>query len=92
MVFAVDVDAGLVTFAYEPHPVNAGAVVYVFNRTQGVGVITVAEENGQVNPTAPFPGAEGNQVVITFELDVQRAATCVEIHDGPSSSAYECLP
>ena len=82
-------DAGTATFSYG-RSVYQGAVVYVFNRDRGVGVIATAESDGSVAPTAPFAAADGDDVVVTFDLDDQLAAVCVTLHDGPSSSAYEC--
>jgi hypothetical protein len=89
IAFALDADAGTATFSYG-RSVYQGAVVYVFNRDRGVGVITTAESDGSVAPTAPFAAADGDDVVVTFDRDDQLAAVCVTLHDGPSSSAYEC--
>lgn len=90
IAFEVDIDAGVARFTYDPFPSYANAIVYVFNRDQGQGVITTAESNGSVAPTAPFPGAAGDHVVVTFELDGDLGSTCVELQQGQSSSANEC--
>ena len=90
MVFEVDLDGGTARFAYDPTADYAGAVVYVFNRDAGQGIITVADPSGQVAPTTPFPAQEGDEVVVTFELDSQIASTCVRLRDGRSSSSLEC--
>lgn len=90
MSFQVDVQGGSAQFAYEPAASYANAVVYVFNRDQGQGVITTAGDDGSVAPTAPFPAAEGDNVVVSFELEDQIASTCVILRDGQSSSAFEC--
>ncbi len=92
MTFDVDLQAGLAQFSYQANPSYGDAVVYVFNRDKGVGLITTAQPDGSVPPTGGFPAEEYDQVVITFELDTQQASTCVELHDGPSSSEYECSP
>ena len=90
MSFQVDVQGGSAQFAYEPAASYANAVVYVFNRDQGQGVITTAADDGSVAATPPFPAAEGDNVVVSFELEQQIASTCVILRDGQSSSAFEC--
>lgn len=92
MTFEVDLQAGSAQFVYEANPSYGAAVVYVFNRDKGEGVITTARADGSVPLTPPFPAEEYDQIVITFELDSQQAATCVELHEGRSSSEYECNP
>lgn len=92
MAFQVDTDSGVASFTYDAFPSYAGAIVYVFNRDQGVGVITTAEPDGSVAPTDPFAGDAGDDVVVTFELDGELGSTCVELQPGQSSSANECSP
>ena len=92
MAFILDTDTNTARFSYEPNTSYARAVVYVFNRDQGRGIITTAAANGSVGPTEPFPGFDGDQIVITFETETQRAAVCIELHHGQSSSAFECRP
>jgi hypothetical protein len=92
IVFALDADAGEVSFSFDPAPSFGNAVVYVFNRDAGVGVITVAENDGSVGATRPFAAVEGDEVVVTFEVVDQLASTCVRVADGRSSSANECNP
>lgn len=90
MVFSYDAMAGTASFAFDPDPSYGGAIVYVFNRNQGLGIIETAAPDGSVGPTRAFSVALGDQVIITFELDTQLSATCVEFQDGRSSSALEC--
>ncbi len=90
--FDLDLDLGHAQFYYEPNSSFGDAVVYVFNRDQGEGIITTARGDGSVGPTVPFPAADGDQVVVSFELDEQLSSACVELHDGQSSSQYECTP
>lgn len=90
MVFAYDGMAGTATFTFDQDPSYGGAVVYVFNRNQGTGIIETAAADGSVGPTRPFAANLGDQVLVTFELDTQLSATCVEFQDGRSSSALEC--
>ena len=90
MAFDVDAEAGSARFSYEPDPDYASAIVYVFNRDAGEGIITTADGDGAVAPTEPFPAQEGDEVVVTFELESQLASTCVVVADGPSSSGREC--
>jgi hypothetical protein len=90
MSFGVDDAAGVATFEFDPNPSYAFAVVYIFNRSQGAGIITTAESNGRVAMTEPFPATTGNEIVVTFEVDTQLASTCVVLADGQGSSAREC--
>jgi len=92
MSFDVDLTAGQAQFVYEPNASYQDAVVYVFNRDKGEGVITTAAPDGSVPGTPPFPAEEYDQIVVTFELETQQASTCVELHSGPSSSEFECMP
>jgi hypothetical protein len=88
--FEVDADAGQARFSYREEPNFADAVVYVFNRDQGVGVITTAEPDGSVAPTEPFAAAAGDDIVVTFDLETQLASICVELAAGPSSPSRRC--
>lgn len=90
MTFDVDLAAGTARFSYAPVADYAGAVVYVFNRDAGRGVITTADSDGGVPPTEPFPAADGDEIVVSFELESQIASTCVHLRDGQSSSSLEC--
>lgn len=92
MAFEVSFETGTAQFTYEANPSYESAIVYVFNRDKGEGVITTARPDGSVPPTDPFPADEGDQVVVTFEVESQLASTCVELHPGRSSSEYECRP
>lgn len=92
MTFAVDFDLGAATFEYRAFSSYGGAVVYVFNRDAGAGVIATADADGAVGPTDPFPAVEGDEVVVTFELENQFASTCVVLQDGQSSPANRCDP
>lgn len=89
-MFALDSDAGTATFQFDPDPSYGGAVVYVFNRDVGEGIITTADIDGSVSQTPPFPAVEGDEIVITFELETQIGSTCVTIRDGRSNSGLEC--
>ncbi len=62
MIFEIDVEVGLATFSYDDEPNYADAVVYVYNRDLGVGVIATARSDGSVGPTAPFPAEAGNEI------------------------------
>jgi hypothetical protein len=85
MSFAVDLGVGTATFQYAASVNYGGARVYVFNRTQGRGIIDTAREDGSVGPTAPFPAALDDEVSITFETDEQAVSTCVVVREGVPS-------
>lgn len=88
MTFAVDVTAGAATFTYEPESNYADAVVYVFNRDRGTGIITTARPDGSVGPTAPFPAAFGENISITFETDEAIVGSCVQLRPDGGVNAY----
>ncbi len=84
MVFGVDTTGGTSTFRYPPEQNYADAIVYVFNRTVGEGVITTAHGDGSVAETPAFPAHYGDEVNVTFEAAAQVASTCVVLRaSGP---------
>lgn len=90
MEFAIDVTAGAATFSYGTEPHYADAVVYVFNKDKGTGIITTARADGSVGPTQPFPAGLGDNVSITFETDEVSASRCVVVRDGTPSPFDYC--
>ncbi len=92
MVFDIDTTGGTAVFTYDADASYSNAVVYVYNRDKGVGVITTAEADGSVAATQPFAGDAGDNVVVTFELDSQLGLTCVVLAQGRLSAANECSP
>jgi hypothetical protein len=85
MVFEVDAVGGVATFTYPANDNYADAIVYVYNRTIGEGIITHAAANGSIQ-TGPFPADFENEVAVTIEADEQIVSTCVVIHEtaGPT--------
>ena len=90
MVFETNDEDGVARFSYDAQPGYGGAVVYIYNRVQGEGIITTARSDGSVGPTNPFPATTGDQLVITFETESQLASRCITIQDGRSGSQFEC--
>jgi len=90
MTFAVDPTQGTATFSYPS--ATPGAIVYVFNRNAGQGVIDTARADGTVGPTAPFPAAVGDQLDVSFQVDDQLVSTCVRLGDGSPASLGFCIP
>jgi hypothetical protein len=84
---AIDADGGTVQFSYAPDPSYGGAIVYVFNRDLGEGIITTARDDGSVGPTEPFAAEVNDQLVISFELDEQLSSRCVVVGE---SALAEC--
>lgn len=83
MTFEVDVNAGAATFVYDPEPNYADAVVYIYNRDLGRGIITTARPDGSVGPTEPFAAAIGHNISVTFETEEVIVGTCVQLRpDG----------
>jgi hypothetical protein len=88
MTFSVDLTAGTTTFAYPPDSNYADAIVYVFNRSVGQGVITTARADGSVAQTPPFPAQYGDEVAVTIEAQAQAVSTCVVLH--PTGATETC--
>jgi hypothetical protein len=84
MMFELDVDAGQGTFEYPPNSNYGDAIVYIYNRTVGEGIIATARADGSVGPTGPFPARLDDEIAVTFESDAQVAGTCVVLtSSGP---------
>lgn len=90
MVFEVDVAVGESTFRYPPNDNYADAIVFVFNRDAGTGVIDTARSDGSVGPTAPFPTEDGDEIAVTFEAEEQVVSTCIVLRDGAASGTEYC--
>ncbi len=90
MTFALDTTAGSATFSYAAEPNYSNAVVYVFNRNAGTGIIATARADGSVGPTAPFPAQLGDNVAITFETDEVSVTSCVVVRAGSPSAVEYC--
>ncbi|MCA9673958.1 MAG: hypothetical protein H6709_03290 [Kofleriaceae bacterium] len=82
MEFQLDLDLGTATFAYPATANYSNAIVYVYNRTAGRGVIDTARADGSVGPTDPFPAADFDEISISFETDAQVVSTCIVLRDG----------
>ena len=90
ITFSVVTAGDAATFEYAPDPDYTQAVVYVFNRSLGAGVIDTARADGSVGPTQPFEAGDGDEIVVTFDSGGELASTCVRFAEGPSSSSREC--
>src|SRR5690349_25128471 len=82
MEFDVDIDLGEATFSYPADSNYEDAIVYVYNRNAGEGVITRARADGSVGPTMPFPAALDDRISVTFEAEAQVVSTCVVLREG----------
>jgi len=80
------------SFAYPTHPTLVDAVVFVYNRDKGKGIIENANADGSVGPTAAVRADVNDQMVISFQRDDQTASTCVRLKDGAQSATNYCDP
>lgn len=85
-----EVEFGVARFSYAPAGRYAGANVYIFNRSKGVGVIDTARDDGSVGPTLPMPATLGDQVVVSFARDDETVSTCVLLRQGRQSMNDVC--
>jgi hypothetical protein len=79
-------------FSYLPDVNYVDAIVFVYNRDRGVGIIENANPDGSVGPTARVSAGIGDQVVVTFERDDQTVSTCIRLREGAQSSTDYCGP
>ncbi len=90
MTFGVTRDTnGAITSAsleYPPTDIYKGGLVYVFNRSQGHGIIEAVNADGSIGPTAPVSATDGNALVITVENDDQTVSTCISLRPDASVS------
>jgi len=80
------------SFAYPTHPTLVDAVVFVYNRDKGEGVIRNANPDGSVGPTQPLRADLGDQMVVSFQRDDQTASTCIRLKDGAQNGTSYCDP
>jgi hypothetical protein len=95
MNFDVTVDGSgnsSAVFTYPAEVNYQNALVYVFNRDRGTGIIETAHADGSVGPTTPVGAAVGEQVVVTFERDDQTVSSCVRLREGAQSATDYCSP
>ncbi|HLL20644.1 MAG TPA: hypothetical protein VK427_00855 [Kofleriaceae bacterium] len=94
MTFDITVDgaSSTATFAYPAKADYGGAIVYVFNRDQGLGIIEQARPDGSVGPTRPVSARENEQIVISFQLDDQSVSRCIRLRQGPQDPNNHCGP
>lgn len=90
MTFDIGATDGLAVFTYPPDDRIKDAVVYIYNRDLGEGIITTAGNDGSVGPTKPFPALVHNQVVVTFQQDDQSISTCIRIKQGSQDPNAYC--
>ena len=94
MTFQLQGDVGntVASFAYPSHPTLVDAVVFIYNRDKGMGIIENAHPDGSVGPTAAVRADLGDQMVVSFQRDDQTASTCVRLKDGAQTGTSYCDP
>ena len=94
MTFTVTVvgDMSTATFAYPAKADYGDALVYVFNRDQGVGIIEQARPDGSVGPTRPVAAKINEQIVVSFQLEDQTVSRCIRLRDGQQDPTNHCGP
>jgi hypothetical protein len=90
--FSGDVGAKQASFTYPPDINYVDSVVFVYNRTKGLGIIEMAHPDGSVGPTQGVPADIGDEAVVSFQREDQTVSTCVRLREGPQSSTDYCGP
>lgn len=92
MTFQLQGDVGSTTASFS-YPANVNyedTVVFVFNRSKGVGIIETAHGDGSVGPTAPVRADIADEMVVSFQRDDQTVSTCIKLREGAQSSTDYC--
>jgi hypothetical protein len=89
MTFELDDTTNTATFAYPAEDNYADAIVYIYNRTLGEGIITTADAEGRITTTPPFPAELNNEIAVTIEAEAQTASTCVVLRASGPVAACE---
>lgn len=94
MTFTVTVEGDLSTasFAYPAKADYADAVVYLYNRDQGLGIIERARPDGSVGPTRPVPARLDEQIIVSFQLEDQTVSRCIRLREGTQDPNNYCGP
>jgi hypothetical protein len=94
MTFTVTTTAtdSTATFAYPAKADYGDALVYVFNRDQGVGIIEQARPDGSVGPTRAVAAKVNDQIVVSFQLEDQMVSRCIRLRDGAQDPNNYCGP
>ena len=95
MTFTLTVDGNnnsTATFSYPAKADYGNAIVYVFNRDQGVGIIEQARPDGSVGPTRAVSAKVNEQIVVSFQLDDETVSRCIRLRDGQQDPNNYCGP
>jgi hypothetical protein len=94
MTFTVTMDGpnSTATFSYPAKQDYGDAIVYVFNRDQGIGIIETARPDGSVGPTQPLSARVNEQIVVSFQLEDQTVSRCIRLRDGQQDPTNYCGP
>jgi hypothetical protein len=94
MTFTLMGDPGARTtqFSYPADDNYKSSVVFVYNRSRGLGVIEDANSDGSVGPTPPLRAELGEEIVVSFERADQTVSTCIKLREGQQSSTDYCGP
>lgn len=94
MTFTVTVEGNMssAVFSYPPKADYGDALVYVFNRDQGVGVIEQARPDGSVGPTRAVPARINEQIVVSFQLEDRTVSSCIRLREGQQDPNNPCGP
>ena len=82
--------ASTASLTYPPVDTYEGGIAYVYNRTQGVGVIQNVMADGGIGPTPPTPAALGDQMIVSVENNQQTQSTCIILQEGLQNPTNYC--
>jgi len=89
MTFTSGQTAGPVVLSSPAQPQIGAARFSVFNVSQGMGVIFVANGDGSFT-SPPFPGNEGDYISISYDKGNDSADRCTTLHLAGSLTGSTC--
>lgn len=89
--FTGDVNNTFATFHYPANVNYVDAIVIVYDRNKGKGVLQDTDADGSVT-TDPLRVDLGDDVVVSFQRDDQTVSTCVRVREGAQSATDYCGP
>ncbi len=91
MSFELNTEQGTATYQANLGNNWPNTKVIIFVEETGEGVVATSDATGRVGPTQPFRASDNDTVQIEFRReDGEESGVCLKLHDGPSSSNFEC--
>ncbi len=87
---SVSSTTGKVSLTYPPTHEYIGGVAYVYNRSQGAGIIENVNPDGSVGPTPEVAATLGDNIVFSVEVAKETVSTCFVLREGQQDPNVYC--